>query len=123
MNVMKLTRIKSATPLDGFRLRLGLTDGRTIERDVGRLLKGAIFDAVRKSKKAFDAVRAEGGTIVWPGGADLCPDVVIWDGRPPWSEAAEREPKGRERRPSRGGRPRTTPGRPRASGGSAGRRP
>jgi hypothetical protein len=82
---MKLVRIKSVSPLDGFRLRLGLTDGRTIERDVRGLLKGPVFAEIRGDRDVFEGVRVEGGTVGWPNGADLCPDVLILDGRPPWA--------------------------------------
>ena len=31
----------------------------------------------------------EDGTLVWPNGADLCPDVLIWDGLPPANSASD----------------------------------
>ncbi|HYC79286.1 MAG TPA: DUF2442 domain-containing protein, partial [Planctomycetota bacterium] len=93
---------RSATALDGFRLRLVLTDGRTIERDVGGLLTGPIFSDIRTRRKAFEAVRVEGGTVVWPNGADLCPDVLIWDGTPPWAVAEGPIRRTRVRRPTVG---------------------
>jgi hypothetical protein len=82
---MDLVRIRSVAPLAGFKLRLGLTDGRTIERDVGPLLGGPAFAAVREDRSVFEAVRVEGGTLVWPNDVDLCPDAVIWKGKPPWA--------------------------------------
>jgi len=33
-------------------------------------------------------LRVEGGALVWPNGADLCPDVLIWGGLPPTDAAA-----------------------------------
>jgi len=39
---MGLVRISSVTPLDGFHLRLVLTDGSVIERDVDPLLVGPV---------------------------------------------------------------------------------
>lgn len=80
---MALLRIREVVPLDGFRLRLTLTDESVIERDVSQLLTGPIFEPVRRERATFTAVRAEGGTVVWPNGADLCPDVLIWGGAPP----------------------------------------
>ena len=80
---MTLVRIRKATPLDGRRLQLHLNDGRVVERDVAALITGPVFDEVRKSDAIFRAVRVEGGTVVWPNGADLCPDVLIWGGPPP----------------------------------------
>ena len=80
---MALLRIREVKVLDGFKLRLALTDGSVVERDVLSLLVGPVFEPVRKDPSLFGKVRAEGGTIVWPNGADLCPDVLIWGGAPP----------------------------------------
>ena len=41
------------------------------------------FGIVIKMFYVFAQVRANGGTVTWPNGADLCPDVVIWGGLPP----------------------------------------
>jgi len=78
-----MLRIREAQPLPGRRLRLVLTDGSTIERDVRSLLRGPIFAPLLDDDDAFDDLRVEGGTVVWANGADLCPDVLIWDGPPP----------------------------------------
>jgi hypothetical protein len=80
---MSLTRITGVVPLKPFRLRLTLSDGRVVERDVAALLAGPVFDDVRGDGAVFAAVRVEAGTVVWPNGADLCPDVLIWGGPPP----------------------------------------
>jgi hypothetical protein len=80
---MSLVRIVSVTPLVGQRLRLGLTDGTTIEREVGQLLNGPVFKEIREKAELFAQAQAQGGTVVWPNGADLCPDVLIWGGAPP----------------------------------------
>ena len=80
---MSLIRIKKAQPLGAFRLRLTLTDGTVIERDAKDLLIGPIFEPIRANPARFQEARVEGGTVVWPNGADLCPDVLIWGGPPP----------------------------------------
>lgn len=80
---MKLVRISEVVPLEGFHLRLRLTDGSVIDRDVTDLLHGPVFEPIRRDPALFKQVRVEGGTVVWPNGADLCPDVLIWDGPPP----------------------------------------
>jgi hypothetical protein len=33
-------------------------------------------------------MRVEGGTLVWPAGADLCAGVLIWGGLPPADAAS-----------------------------------
>jgi uncharacterized protein DUF2442 len=80
---MALLRIRDAKVLEGFKLRLTLTDGSVIERDVSGLLVGPIFEPIQADPAVFARVRVEGGTTVWPNGADLCPDVLIWGGAPP----------------------------------------
>lgn len=95
---MKLTRIKSVSPLRGFRLRLKLTDGRVVERDVRAYLTGPVFADVRNKPEVFLSVKVEHGTVVWPNGADLCPDLVIWGGSPPRDDVAAGSRGGRGRR-------------------------
>ena len=80
---MSLVRIRDVRALEGWRGRLTLTDGEVIERDLSELLVGPIFESIRSDPARFREVRAESGTLVWPNGADLCPDVVIWGGAPP----------------------------------------
>ncbi len=80
---MALLRIRGVEALEGFRLRLTLTDGSVVEREVLRLLVGPVFEKIRSDPALFAQVRAESGTVVWPNGADLCPDVLIWGGPPP----------------------------------------
>jgi hypothetical protein len=78
-----MSRVADARALDGLSLQLRLTNGMTIERDLSDILNGPIFEAVRQSRALFSEVRVEEGTVVWPNGADICPDVLIWDGPPP----------------------------------------
>ena len=80
---MALLRIQQATPLERWKLRLTLTDGSVIERDLSSLMVGPIFDLLKVEENLFKQVRVEHGTVVWPNGADLCPDTVIWGGPPP----------------------------------------
>lgn len=84
---MSLLRIQDVVALEGLRLRLTLTDGSVVERDVSHLVCGSIFDTVRDDPKLFARARADAGTVVWPNGADLCPDVLIWGGMPPEDES------------------------------------
>jgi hypothetical protein len=84
MSAMPILRIRTVTPLDGRRVRLGLTDGSERTVDLRPLLVGHVFEAVIADDAVFRsvAVDEELGTIVWPNGADLCPDVLI-HGRSP----------------------------------------
>ena len=80
---MVLIRIAKAKPLGGFNVELTLTTGEVVRRDLQPFLNGPVFELIRNDEQQFRRLRAEGGTVVWPNGADLCPDVVIWDGLPP----------------------------------------
>ena len=80
---MKLVRILEAKPLGDYRVQLTLTDSRVVERDLGPMLVGPVFSEIRNNEARFMELRVEGGTLVWPTGADLCPDVLIWGGLPP----------------------------------------
>ena len=80
---MPLLRVRKVNALEGFNLRLELTDGSVVQRDVSRLLVGPVFEPIRKDPEAFKRVHVGGGTVVWPNGADLDPDVLIWGGAPP----------------------------------------
>lgn len=63
--------------------RASSPDGSTLERDVEPLMTGPAFEPLKRHPDPFRAVRVEGGTVEWPNGADLCPDVLIWNGPPP----------------------------------------
>jgi hypothetical protein len=76
-------RVKAAEPVGRYSVRLELTDGRVVERDLERLLTGPVFDPLRASEECFRALRAEGGTLVLHGEVDLDPDVLIWGGPEP----------------------------------------
>ena len=76
-----LVRIASVRLIDDRRVELTLTDGRKKQVDLEPLLHGPIFDPIRESDEMFAKVRVdpEFGTLVWPNGADMCPDVLIHD--------------------------------------------
>ena len=86
---MKLVRIREAKPLGNYRVQLTLTDGRVVERDLEPMLVGPVFAEIRNDGLRFREMRVEGGTLVWPTGADLCPDVLIWGGLPPAAAASD----------------------------------
>jgi hypothetical protein len=77
-------RIRSVEPLDGFVVRLSFTDGTTREIDLEGELWGPIFEPLRADRELFRQVRVdeELGTIVWPNGADMDPDVLHGDFQP-----------------------------------------
>lgn len=82
---MKLLRIQAIIDASPPSLRMRLTDGQVVDRDLSTLLTGPIFEAVRGDESFFRQVQVEAGGLAWPNGADLCPDMVIWGGLPPES--------------------------------------
>jgi hypothetical protein len=80
----RTTRIGSVEPLEGFALRLGFDDGTTREIDLDDELWGPVFEPLRQDPELFRQVQVdeELGTIVWPNGADMDPDVLHGDHPP-----------------------------------------
>lgn len=54
-----------------------------VERDIGALLWGPVFEPLRTDDALFRQVAVRAGTVGWPGDADLDPDVLIWGGPAP----------------------------------------
>jgi hypothetical protein len=82
-----LPRITRVEPLNGFRLRLAFTDGVIREVDLSDDLWGKLAEPLQ-DPDYFRQVRVdtELGTVVWPNGYALDPDVLHGDheavGRP-----------------------------------------
>ncbi len=85
-----MVRIRAVEPLDGFRVRLSLTDGSIRDVDVGPYLNGPVFEPVRNDPAFFRRISVDDelGTIVWPNGADIDPDVLILGRAPAAFEAS-----------------------------------
>lgn len=80
-----MIRVKEVTALKGYSVRLTFTDGSRKDVDLAPYLKGPVFEPLRDPAKFREvAVDPELGTIVWPNGADICPDV-LYHGRIPAS--------------------------------------
>jgi hypothetical protein len=76
-------RIIEVEPLDGYVLHLRFSDGSSREVDLGSELWGPVFEPLRDLELFRKvAVDAELGTVVWPNGADLDPDVLHGDQAP-----------------------------------------
>jgi hypothetical protein len=73
-----LKDIVEAEPLEGHRLKLRFEDGATGVVDVSRCVTlSGVFAALRDPTEfAKVNVNAELGTVCWPCGADLDPDVL-----------------------------------------------
>lgn len=82
--------IRSVVPLEQFRVQLAFSNGEQKIVDLAPLLRGPIFEQIRQDLDLFRAVRVdeELGTIVWPNGADMDPDVLYGSHTPSWMETA-----------------------------------
>lgn len=85
-----MTRVEAVKPLKGYRLELKFTDGATKMVDLEPYLRGPIFEELKRDPELFRrvGVDSELGTIVWPNGADMDPDVLRGDHEPAWKEPA-----------------------------------
>jgi hypothetical protein len=74
-------RITDVMPTEGFQLRITFDDGTTKTVDIEPLLRGdgSMVRPLREDPAVFRAVRADDGTVVWPNGFDLDPDVLYYD--------------------------------------------
>jgi Protein of unknown function (DUF2442) len=78
-----LPRVASVEPLEGFRLRLAFTDGLVREVDLSDDLWGQMAEPLQDPDYFRRvSVDKELGTVVWPNGYDLDPDVLHGDHDP-----------------------------------------
>jgi hypothetical protein len=75
--------VRGVQVLDGFWLRLTLSNGVVVERDVQDLIRGGVFEPLRRHRDLFAAAFVEGRTVAWPGQVDIAPETLIWDGPEP----------------------------------------
>jgi len=78
-----LARVVEVSPLGALRLRLTFSDGLVRELDFDATLRGGILEEIRE-QDLFDQVSVDrtAGTIAWPNGVDLDPDVLHGDYEP-----------------------------------------
>ena len=87
-----MIRISEVLPLQGRLVRLTLTDGSIVERDLSGLLDGVgVFEGISLDDDAFRKVYVDFGTLAWPGDVDIAPETLIWDGPDPADRARRPE--------------------------------
>lgn len=64
-------------------------NGVTKKVNLKPFLRGPIFEPIRKDMDVFREMHIAGGTIAWPNGADIDPDVLYYDLKPAWMEETE----------------------------------
>lgn len=85
----ELPRVVEVEHLGNLSLRLTFSDGLVRELDFDALLQGGVLEPLR-DPSVFGQVKVDdvAGTVCWPNGVDLDPDVLHGDhepasGRPP----------------------------------------
>jgi len=71
--------VTSATPVEGFRVKVRFDDGREGVADLAEALIGPMFEPLR-DPALFRTLRVdeELRTIVWPNGTDLAPEYIYF---------------------------------------------
>ena len=59
----------------GFRIQLTFNDSRQGSVDLESWLEGPIFEPL-KDRTYFQGFFLDGGTVVWPNGADIAPETL-----------------------------------------------
>ncbi|MBP1466263.1 DUF2442 domain-containing protein [Candidatus Chloroploca sp. M-50] len=91
--MMQLMDIVAAEPLEGFHVRLTFTDHTTREVDLWPYIhRGPIFAPVRDDVAFFRQMEIRDGTIAWPNGADIDPNVLYYPELHPAAWAHEQTP-------------------------------
>ena len=82
-----LVCVRAVKPLDGLHVHVVFTDGSEREIDLDPYMRGPIFEPIRRNHKLFTTVYVDpdAETLTWPNGADIDPDVLYYDGNPPWA--------------------------------------
>ena len=84
-----LVRVQSVEPREDFIVNIHFTDGSQRAINQEPYLRGPIFEPIRNDASLFRSMKVEEGTITWPNGADIDPDVLYYGLTPSWAVAAE----------------------------------
>ena len=73
-----LRDVVEVRPLEGYRVFLRFDDGMQGELDLEPLLSpfAGVFAPLREPERFREVFVDDGGTIAWPNGADLAPEVL-----------------------------------------------
>jgi Protein of unknown function (DUF2442) len=84
-----LVRVQSVEQREGFKVNIRFTDGSCREVDLAPYLRGSIFEPILSDPAMFRSIQVEEGTIAWPNGADIDPDMLYYGLIPAWAESVE----------------------------------
>jgi hypothetical protein len=82
-------RVQSVEPREDFIVNIHFTDGSQREINLEPYLRGPVSEALLNDPSLFRSMRVEEGTITWPNGADIDPDVLYYGLTPSWAASSE----------------------------------
>jgi hypothetical protein len=74
----RLIRVRRVEIVEGLTVQVEFEDSTVRLLDLAPLMRGAIFDELLQNPELFNQVTVEHGTIAWPNGADIDPDVLYY---------------------------------------------
>lgn len=86
-----LVCVQKVRLLGDFWVSLEFENGTKKKVNLDPFLHGPVFETIRQNQTVFRQIYIENGTITWPNGADIDPDVLYYDLKPAWIEAQELE--------------------------------
>lgn len=86
-----LARVQNMRLLGDLWVLLEFENGTRKKINLDPFLHGPIFETIRQDKAMFQQLYIENGTLTWPNGADIDPDVLYYDLKPAWMEVQELE--------------------------------
>ena len=76
----KLIRVREVEPLHDFVVRFTFTNDEERDIDLDHYIDdGPVFQPLRDDPALFGAAYVAHGTISWPNGANIDPDVLYYD--------------------------------------------
>ncbi len=78
--MLRPTAIKVSV-LENYKLKIEFNNGETKLFDVLPYIQGSWYSQL-KDKNYFSLVKADGFTITWPDGQDICPDDLYYNSSP-----------------------------------------
>lgn len=73
--ISELRNVVRAEYAGGYRIRLTFNDASEKTVDFSAWLKGPVFEPL-KDAQYFRRFFIDGGTVVWPNGADIAPETL-----------------------------------------------
>lgn len=98
----RIIRVHKVDALQPFVVKIELTNGERRTIDLEPYFRGPIFEPLRKDAQLFSKVTVDQqlGTLIWPNGADIDPDVLIGSYQPAWEDQKPKKKSPRSRQPN-----------------------